>query len=129
VFPARDDSRMAEKDVLGRAGEDRAARYLESLGYVVLDRNWRCREGELDLVVASRRELIVVEVKTRRSERFGHPFEAVDAVKKSRLWRLAMAWIAAHPSAARGRSLRIDAVGIVGADPATGDLEHLAGIV
>jgi len=120
---------MAAKDVLGRAGEDRAARYLESLGYVVLDRNWRCREGELDLVVASTRELIVVEVKTRRSERFGHPFEAVGAVKRSRLWRLAMAWIAAHPAEARGRSLRIDAVGIVGADPATADLEHLAGIV
>lgn len=120
---------MAEKDVLGRAGEERAARYLESLGYVVLDRNWRCREGELDLIAASARELIVVEVKTRRSERFGHPFEAVGAVKRSRLWRLAMAWIADHPEAARGRTLRIDAVGIVGADPATGDLEHLAGIV
>jgi putative endonuclease len=120
---------MAEKDVLGRAGEDRAARYLESLGYVMLDRNWRCREGELDLIAASARDLIVVEVKTRRSERFGHPFEAVGGVKKSRLWRLAMAWIADHPEAARGRTLRIDAIGIVGADPATGDLEHLAGIL
>ena len=96
---------------------------------MVLDRNWRCREGEIDLVVASARELLVVEVKTRRSERYGHPFEAVGAVKKSRLWRLAMAWIAAHPEEARGRSLRIDAIGIVGADAATGDLEHLAGIV
>ena len=120
---------MAEKDVLGRAGEERAARYLESRGYVVLDRNWRCREGELDLVVASARELIVVEVKTRRSERFGHPFEAVGAVKKSRLWRLAMAWIAAHPDAARGRSLRIDAVAGSGPTIATADLEHLAGIL
>ncbi|WP_243075024.1 YraN family protein [Microbacterium sp. SS28] len=120
---------MAEKDVLGRAGEERAARYLESLGYAVLDRNWRCRGGELDLVVATPRELVVVEVKTRRSERFGHPFEAVGDLKKTRLWRLSMAWIAAHPAQAQGRTLRIDAVGIVGPDPATGALEHLAGIV
>ncbi|MEU1970627.1 YraN family protein [Microbacterium sp. NPDC019599] len=120
---------MADKDVLGRAGEDRAARHFESLGYVVLDRNWRAREGELDLVVATARELVVVEVKTRRSERFGHPFEAVGDVKKARLWRLSMAWIAAHPAEAQGRRLRIDAVGIVGDDPAEGVLEHLAGIV
>jgi len=88
---------MAHKDVLGRAGEDRAARYLESRGYVVLDRNWRIREGEIDLVVARRGELVVVEVKTRRGEGYGHPFEAIDRRKQARVWRLAMAWIAAHP--------------------------------
>ena len=83
---------MAHKDVLGRAGEDRAARYLESRGYVVLDRNWRIREGEIDLVVARRGELVVVEVKTRRGEGYGHPFEAIDRRKQARVWRLAMAW-------------------------------------
>lgn len=120
---------MADKDVLGRAGEERAARHLESLGYTVLDRNWRAKGGELDLVVARAGELVVVEVKTRRSERFGHPFEAVGDLKKSRLWRLAMAWIAAHPKEAQGRRLRIDAIGIVGEDPSEGVLEHLAGIL
>lgn len=116
---------MAAKDVLGRGGEDRAARYLAACGYDVLDRNWRNRDGEIDLVVARRDELVVVEVKTRRSEAFGHPFEAIDQRKQSRLWRLAVAWIAAHPLEAQGRRLRLDAIAIIGADPATGTLEHL----
>ena len=116
---------MADKDVLGRAGEDRAARYLEESGYGVLDRNWRIRDGELDLVVARAGELVVVEVKTRRGDGFGHPFEAIDARKRRRLWRLAVAWIAAHPDEAQGRRLRIDAIGLTGPDPATAVLEHL----
>jgi putative endonuclease len=116
---------MAAKDVLGRGGEERAARYLESHGYDVLDRNWRIRDGELDLVVARPGELVVVEVKTRRGEGFGHPFEAVDRRKQARLWRLAVAWIAAHPNQAQGRQLRIDAIAITGNDPATAVLEHL----
>lgn len=119
---------MADKDVLGRAGEERAARYLEAQGYRVLDRNWRTREGELDLVVASARDLVVVEVKTRRGEAFGHPFEAIDERKRRRLWRLSMAWIAAHAGEVQGRRLRIDAIGIVGPDPAMGALEHLQDI-
>lgn len=116
---------MADKDVLGRAGEDRAARYLESCGYTVLDRNWRIREGELDLVVARPGELVVVEVKTRRGEAFGHPFEAVDRRKQARVWRLAMAWIASHPDQVQGRRLRLDAIAVLGPDPATAALEHL----
>jgi putative endonuclease len=120
---------MAEKDVLGRAGEERAARYMESLGYRVLDRNWRTKGGELDLVVASPRELVVVEVKTRTSERFGHPLEAVGQIKRARLWRLSIAWIAAHPREAQGRRLRIDAIGLIGPDPETAALDHLAGVV
>ncbi len=97
---------MAAKDVLGRAGEDRAAQYLEERGYAVLDRNWRIRDGEIDLVVARPGELVIVEVKTRRGSGFGHPFEAIDARKQQRLWRLAVAWIAAHPDEAQGRRLR-----------------------
>ncbi len=116
---------MADKDILGRAGEERAARHFEEHGYAVLDRNWRAPGGELDLVVASARELVVVEVKTRRSTGFGHPLEAVDARKRSRLWRLAIAWVAAHPEAVQGRRLRIDAIGIIGPDPATASVEHV----
>ncbi len=65
-------------------------------------RNWRCPAGELDLVVANERDLVVVEVKTRRSEAFGHPFEAIDRRKRARLWRLTAAWMAAHPGDAAG---------------------------
>jgi putative endonuclease len=119
---------MAQKDDLGRAGEDRAVRYLEARGFAVLDRNWRAPGGELDVIVATSDELVVVEVKTRRGTGFGHPLEAVDARKRARLWRLAIAWVAAHPEQVQGRRLRIDAIGIVGPDPATGSVEHVQDI-
>jgi len=125
---ARDDAGMADKDVLGRAGEDRAARYFEALGFTVLARNWRCRDGEIDLVVADRSAVVVVEVKTRRDEGFGHPFEAIDARKRGRLWRLSIAWASAHRELLQGRRLRIDAVGLIGADPRTARLEHLVDV-
>ena len=119
---------MAEKDRFGRAGEDRAAQHLIAQGYRVLDRNWRCRTGEIDIVATRGRDLVIVEVKTRRTEWFGHPFEAVDARKRDRLWRLSCAWVVAHPEAARRRRLRIDVIGITGEDPATAVLEHLEGL-
>jgi len=116
---------MADKDVRGRAGEHRAERHLRDLGYEVLDRNWRCAQGELDLVTARGGDLVVVEVKTRRTEWFGHPFAAVDERKRARLWRLACAWVRAHPQQSRGRRLRLDLIGITGEDPDTAVLEHL----
>ena len=119
---------MAQKDAFGRAGEDRAARYLQEQGYAVLDRNWRCRSGEIDLVVTRDAHLVVVEVKTRRGEGFGHPFEAIDARKRTRLWRLAVEWAAAHRDVVQGRRLRIDAIGLTGADPRTARLEHLVDV-
>lgn len=119
---------MADKDLLGRAGEDRAARHLESRGYAVLDRNWRGADGELDLVVATADELVVVEVKTRRGDGYGHPFEAIDERKRRRLRRLTMAWVASHPELVQGRRIRIDAIGLIGADPATAPLEHISDV-
>jgi putative endonuclease len=87
---------MAAKDALGRRGEDLAAAYLTEQGLVVLDRNWRCRLGELDIVCTDSRRLVVCEVKTRSSTRFGLPAEAVDARKAHRIRQLAGAWLAAH---------------------------------
>lgn len=92
---------MADKDVLGRAGEDRAARYLVDAGYRLIERNWRSAQGELDIVAARGVEIVVVEVKTRRGDGFGHPLEAIDARKRARLWKLAMAWASAHPEWSR----------------------------
>lgn len=116
---------MAAKDELGRAGEARAARHLEEHGYTLVDRNWRCPGGEIDLVALTHDEVVVVEVKTRRGEGFGHPLEAIDARKRARLWRLGTAWIAAHRDVVQGRRLRFAAVAITGPDPATGRLELL----
>ena len=116
---------MAAKDDLGRAGEERAAAYLRGRGYDVLDRNWRCPAGEIDIVAAKAGVLRVIEVKTRTSLRFGHPFEALDDRKVRRLWRLAHAWIDAHPEKAGRYRVRLEAVGIIGPDPRSGMLEHL----
>lgn len=119
---------MAAKDELGKAGEERAALHLTAHGYTVLDRNWRCPQGEIDIVAAHGAHLAVIEVKTRRSSAFGHPFEAIDERKRRRLWALAFAWRAEHPELARGLDVRIEAIGIIGADPTAGMLEHLVDI-
>ena len=83
---------------LGDAGEALVARWYEAAGYVVVDRNWRCREGELDLVCVggSGRDsrLVFCEVKTRRSTAFGSPLEAVTPAKARRIRMLARAWLA-----------------------------------
>ncbi|MFT4220140.1 MAG: YraN family protein [Microbacterium sp.] len=116
---------MADKDALGRAGEERAAAHLARRGWRVLERNWRCRDGELDIVALDRDELVVVEVKTRSSLGYGHPLEAIDRRKRARLWSLAMAWAVAHPDVARGRDVRIDAIAVIGPDPRTARVEHV----
>jgi putative endonuclease len=87
---------MAAKDELGRRGEDEAVRYLEQRGLVVLSRNWRCRDGELDVVAVQGDQLVVCEVKTRAGTRFGEPAEAVTAQKIARIRRVTQAWLAAH---------------------------------
>lgn len=120
---------MAAKDELGREGEERAASHLISLGYRIIDRNWRCEQGEIDIVALDGDKLAFVEVKTRKTTRFGHPFEAIDARKKRRMWGLAHAWAVAHPDIAGGRIIRLDVIGIVGAIPAAGSLEHLVDLL
>ena len=103
---------MRAKDAVGRYGEKVAARYLDDHGIEVVERNWRCRYGEIDIVAHDRAadELIFVEVKTRRGTGYGHPAEAVTAVKLSRLRRLAGVWLRAH--AVRARGIRIDVVAV-----------------
>jgi putative endonuclease len=97
---------------LGDAGEDLVARWYADAGYDVVDRNWRCREGELDLVVARGPVLVFCEVKTRRSTAFGTPAEAVTLTKQRRLRTLATRWLAAHPGA-RARTLRFDVASVL----------------
>ncbi len=103
---------------LGDAGEDLVARWYTDSGYRVLDRNWRCREGELDVVVARGEVLVFCEVKTRRTTAFGIPAEAVTATKQRRLRTLAMRWLDEHP-ATRARTLRFDVASVLA--PRDGD--------
>ena len=97
---------------LGDAGEELVARWYADAGYRVLDRNWRCREGELDVVVARGEVLVFCEVKTRRTTAFGIPAEAVTATKQRRLRTLAMRWLDDHPTA-RARTLRFDVASVL----------------
>ncbi|WP_028131223.1 MULTISPECIES: YraN family protein [Serinicoccus] len=101
----------ARARAVGDRGEDLACAHLESLGWQVVDRNWRCPEGELDVVAEDGRTLVFCEVKTRRSVRFGEPVEAVGADKARRLRTLAWAWLEAHDR--RGAAFRIDVVGVL----------------
>jgi putative endonuclease len=96
---------------LGAAGEARAAAWYRARGYRVVARNWRCREGELDLVVARGRELVFVEVKTRRTDRFGVPAESVTPAKQRRLRVLASRYI--RDTEVRPSAIRFDVVSIL----------------
>ena len=117
---------MKSKDLLGRRGEDLAVVYLETLGMLVVERNWRCAGGEIDIVALDGDALVIAEVKTRRSLDYGHPFEAVGPDKLARLHRLGSAWC-------RDRELRmplrrVDVIAVL--DDGAGEplLEHLKGV-
>ncbi len=91
------------------------AAWYESRGYVVVDRNWRTREGELDLVLQAGRTIVFCEVKTRRDDAFGSPFEAVTPTKQRRLRVLAARWLADHGGG--GGAVRFDVAAVrVGPD-------------
>lgn len=111
---------------LGRLGEDLAVRYLQRSGYEVLERNWRCARGEIDVVVRDASTLIFVEVKTRTGVAFGHPLEALTERKVARLRSLASLWRQAHP-AQRG-AMRIDAIGVLVPHNAPYSIEHVRGV-
>ena len=98
---------------LGAAGEDAVAEWYAANGYQVLARNWRCRQGELDLVVASGRTFVFCEVKSRTSEAFGAPVEAVTRTKQLRLRRLAARWLD-DEAPMRPRQIRFDVASVLG---------------
>jgi putative endonuclease len=102
---------MRVKDAVGQFGEQVAAQHLERAGLRILDRNWRCPEGEIDLVAAEGATLVVCEVKTRSGAAFGDPAEAVGPAKVQRLRRLALRWMAAHEVG--WGDLRFDVVAVV----------------
>ncbi len=117
---------MGAKDVLGKEGEQAAVGYLEGCGFRILDRNWRCADGEIDIVAADRGTFVVCEVKTRSGTRFGTPLDAVGQAKRRRLRRLAAQWLAAHGS--RFDQIRIDVVGLLRDGVGGFTIEHVRGV-
>ena len=119
---------MAQKIELGKSGEALVAEYLSKKGYLIIDRNWRIKGGEIDLIASSADGVIVfVEVKTRSSVAFGHPFEAINNDKAHRMQRLALAWLATHKCF--GCDYAIDVAAVLIAADGTFTIEYRAGVL
>lgn len=112
---------------LGDYGERLACRYLNDIGFTILERNWRCARGEIDIVAVDGPCLVFCEVKTRSSEAFGAPFEAVTRTKARRLRRLAGLWLEQSRSRSSHPDLRIDVISILRTEGRPARLEHLRG--
>lgn len=108
------------RTVAGRAGEDAALAAYTRRGYRLIARNWRCRIGELDLVLTRGDILVFCEVKTRRGARFGGGYEAVTGRKRAKVRSVAEAFL--QSSGARPRAIRFD-VASVALGPAGAEVE------
>lgn len=116
----------AHRRALGAYGETVAARHLVRQGMVLLDRNWRCEVGEIDLVLREGDVLVICEVKTRTSVGFGTPHEALDQPKLDRLRRLAARWLRTHT--AHPADVRIDFVGVLRPPGGPVQVDHVRGL-
>ncbi|MGI8664534.1 MAG: YraN family protein [Jatrophihabitans sp.] len=116
---------MQLKDAVGRYGEKIAARLLADTGHRVIETNWRCRQGEIDIVAAQGSTLIICEVKTRSSVAFGQPAEAVDRAKRLRLRQLATQWLIDHPGP--WDSVRFDVIAVLRPARGPAQVRHLPG--
>jgi putative endonuclease len=119
-------TRGARNRSVGEYGERLAARRLVEDGMVLVDRNWRCDAGEIDLVLRDGDVLVFCEVKTRSSIAFGHPVEAVAHGKAERLRLLAGRWMYEHDVSAPG--VRIDLVGVLARERGSAEVTHVRGV-
>ena len=113
------------RQAVGAYGERIAERHLAAQGLVVIARNWRCPEGEIDLILRDGDDLVFCEVKTRRGSRYGTPAEAVVGAKARRIRRLAAQWLAT--TAVRPREVRFDVVSVLPQPRGAAQVEHLRG--
>jgi putative endonuclease len=122
VVRARYGRSAAWRMALGRRGEQLAARHLERTGLTVLMTNWRCREGELDIIATDGRQLVVCEVKTRSGPDYGLPEEAVTERKRDRVRKATNLWLQRHKVA--WVPVRFDVVSILFAEDRSYRLQH-----
>jgi putative endonuclease len=121
-----EDPLPGRNQAVGAYGERVAACHLAAAGMVVLDRNWRCAEGELDLVLRDGDALVACEVKTRTSLEHGSPHEAITDAKLGRLQRLAQRWVAEH--GVSPPEVRVDLVAVLRPTSGAALVEHVRGI-
>ena len=118
---------MRVKDAVGRFGEDLAIAHLRAAGCQIVQRNWRCPDGEIDIVAIEGDALVFVEVKTRSTSAFGHPAEAVTPAKAARVRRLAARWLAENRGGPSWPQLRFDVVAVTRLAPGGPVISHLRG--
>ena len=112
-----------QRRAVGAYGERLAERHLCDQGMVVLARNWRCAEGEIDLILRDREDVVFCEVKTRRGDRFGTPAEAIGPAKVRRLRRLAARWL--EQTTVRPPEIRFDVVAVLPQPRGATVVEHV----
>ncbi len=117
---------MNEKQVFGRAAEEMALDYLLREGYILVEKNWRTRTGEIDLIMDEGPTLVFVEVKARRSTAFGSALEALTRTKQLRLYKLVQIYLKLHQH--RRQDYRIDFISIQ-VDSAGQQIDHLKNVV
>jgi putative endonuclease len=109
--------------LVGAHGEELAAAHLVEAGLVLLDRNWRCRYGEVDIIARDGEIVVFCEVKTRRGTEFGTPAEAIVAAKARRLRKLAGVWLSM--STLRPSEIRFDVVSVLRGRQGAPQIEHV----
>jgi len=112
------------RQLFGKEGERFAERYLQQKGYKLVERNYRCRGGEVDLILLDRKVIVFVEVKTRSDHKFGSPLEAVAARKQKKMIQAAEFFL--NQKGLHNREARFDVIGIswLGQQPAVEHIEN-----
>ena len=103
---------MCSKQIIGRIGEEKAYKYLQHKGYQILERNFRCKLGEVDIIAKDKnKDLVFVEVKTRRTFEYGRPSEAININKKEHIYKVAKYYIIRNKI--YSEAIRFDAIEIL----------------
>ena len=87
---------MSDNKEIGKLGEDLATKYLETLGYQIIERNFRCKVGEIDIIAKDKDEVVFIEVKSRKILSYGKPGDAVDIIKRKHIYRAAEYYLLIH---------------------------------
>jgi putative endonuclease len=117
---------MRATEAVGRYGEELAAKYLVGAGFAILERNWRCELGEIDIVARDGDTLVVCEVKTRRGLNYGTPLESITYRKLATLRGLAGRWLQQHST--RPSAVRIDVVAVLVPHGGRPTVDHVKGV-
>lgn len=99
---------MYQRHEIGKIGEDLVTKYLEQNGYKIIERNFECRQGEIDIIALDNNEIVFIEVKTRTNENYGKPKEAVDEIKKKHIYKSAEIYV--YVNHLENKPIRIDVI-------------------